>query len=117
MIRNYAGGNLAIPEQWGHAQLIPNGWAGPAIASPAVAGAMVPVGHARQGLAYDHRLTGPYTSAVPDAAIINHGPMVCDIGIVRHEHGHHAHSRRKRTRHSYYKYKHTEKPVVDCIVM
>lgn len=116
MIRNHVGGNFTIPGQWGNAQLIPNGWEGPAITSHAVAGAVVPMGHAR-GLGYDHRLTGPYPPVVPDATIINHGPMVRDIGLVRHSHGHYSHGRRKRTRHTHYKYKHTDKPAMYCTVM
>ncbi|USP73389.1 uncharacterized protein yc1106_00663 [Curvularia clavata] len=116
MIRNCVGGNFTIPGQWDNARQIPNEWGVPAITSHAMAGAVVPIGHVR-GLGYDHRLTGPYTPAVPDAAIINHGPMVCNTGLVRRGHGHYPNGRRKRTKQTHYKYKYTDKPATDCTVM
>jgi hypothetical protein len=53
LIRSHAGGNYAIPGQWGHAPIMPGGWRGSALTS----GAMVPM----HNYGYDHRIGGPYS--------------------------------------------------------
>jgi hypothetical protein len=138
MIRNYVGGNYAVPGQWGNALLLrSSGWGGPAITSAAMSGTMMPINH---GFTYDHRLTGPYGSQamVPyqapmvgngtmmaGPAMITNGPMIasdpmiCDDGWAGCDDGYYD-SRRSRRRHkSYnkYKYKYTDKPATNCTVM
>ncbi|EOA89619.1 hypothetical protein ACJQWK_02438 [Exserohilum turcicum] len=125
MIRNHVGGNHAIPGQWGNAQIMAGGLAGPAITSGAVAGAMIPTSHVNQGFASDHRLTGPYGPAALGPAIATNGPIFHgnrlqqydDVHLNRH-HGYYVDERSKRRRHkSHYKYKYTDRPAPDCTVM
>jgi len=125
MIRNHVGGHYAITGQWGNAQLMPSGFAGPVSPSGAIAGAMVPMNYVQQGFASDHRLIGPHGPVALGPALVADGPIIHGHGVGYHDYGHlnehhgyYVDERRRRRRHkSHYRYKYTDRPATDCIVM
>jgi hypothetical protein len=112
LIRSHAGGNYAIPGQWGHAPIMSGGWGGPALTS----NTMVPM----RSHGYDHRISGPYpprSLMMQDRYMIDDGHDSSDDGFMYDvDFG----DRRRRRRHKssqYHKYCYSSKPATNCTVM
>jgi hypothetical protein len=107
LIRSHAGGNYAIPGQWGHAPIMRGGWRGPALTS----GAMVPM----HNYGYDHRIGGPYS---PRSHMIDDGhSSLFDDGFVCDGCFDNRRQRRKHKSSRYHEYRYSSKPATNCSVM